>query len=584
MKPLLSCEASGALDRLAASVLSLDELQLMESASLALWRKFIEFEPRAGIARITAFCGKGNNGGDGLAFMRHAAIARSRLTAGDFSLPAEERAPTVRVESGRAAEAIGLVAIVSDRDLSGPCRRQLESARAAGVRILGWNDIGEIELKQLAENSDWLVDAVCGTGLAGAARGEAASMIESFARVREWNPDLNVAAIDLPSGLGDSWSPGFPLVRADITLALEPRSCTLYYPGARTGCGKILPVDGVFSAFMYDDLATAFLLEASDAGAGIPRARDDDYKTLRGKLELCAGSPATPGAAVLAARAAQASGAGYVTLHADALLVGTYADAMPSIVLKDIAGLDPRTERFDAALAGPGWGKSDRRRGILAVLAASGSPLVLDADALGMLDPCEAGREGSRHPWLLTPHPGEFDALSRKISETDPATGDQNLNFPGQLAFTAERYGSVLLYKSNVSWIVGQGFLPLVWDGSTPEIGMAGSGDVLAGLAAGFAAGLGARVGEHERRPGRSGTRQQSPASESGTGLLFRAAASAVVIHGEAGRRLAARMGWFTPEDLIRECAFLVRKVDRDRRSSGGNSEEIGLTGKGACG
>ncbi len=59
--------------------------------------------------------------------------------------------------------------------------------------------------------------------------------------------------------------------------------------------------------------------------------------------------------------------------------------------------------------------------------------------------------------------------------------------FSESIGALAKKLDMLVLAKSHISWIQG-GNTRFVWEGMTPELGVAGSGDVLAGLFAGLLA------------------------------------------------------------------------------------------------
>ena len=120
-------------------------------------------------------------------------------------------------------------------------------------------------------------------------------------------------------------------------------------------------------------------------------------------------------------------------------------------------------------------------------------------------------------------------------------------------------------YKSSLTWIAEPAGSLAVWEGRTPELGTAGSGDVLAGLFAGLAAvSLASRSALGGGKPAR-----QAP--QSAGDALRGAAHCAVVAHGLAGRRLAREKGWFGAADLAAECALIMRGASRARSIGAGS-------------
>jgi ADP-dependent NAD(P)H-hydrate dehydratase / NAD(P)H-hydrate epimerase len=174
------------------------------------------------------------------------------------------------------------------------------------------------------------------------------------------------------------------------------------------------------------DIGIEAASDLNEIGAPAPRLPGpDDHKYSRGYVAILAG--AMPGAAALAATAAAKGGAGYVRL------IGPTVPGIPHAIVQGEGALEDflSDKRIGALVIGPGLGRGDEARGLLDLALASGRALVLDADALHLLD----GR--SVPGAILTPHGGEFAALFPDLegSKIDKARA------------AAARTGTVIVYK-----------------------------------------------------------------------------------------------------------------------------------------
>ena len=503
MRPLVGFASALALDASAMERYGLAGDLLMEAAAVGM-AAAIEADPalRAAMASgspaVAAVCGGGNNAGDALAVLRRLALSGKK----------------------------GLVAIAPER-LGPVAERRLAEARLAGVRVIGFDDD---EARPAVAGAGVVLDGLSGVGFKGPARGalaRAAALVSSAAGV--------VVSVDVPSGVGSLQSadadPGEP-VRAAATLCVEPLKAEPYYPGFRPFAGRILPIGGVFERSAGSS-STMALLEPEDLRDALPRLDPDCHKGDRGAVCAFAGSYGGVGAAALCSRAAAAAGAGSVTLLARDELVPILSSMLVSQMVRPES--DPGTRRFTAALAGPGWGVDERNALRLEELWDAAMPLALDADALRLLAASGLSRRCS--PLLLTPHLGEFAPLAAVAagrSPDDPAAVElaarrARFDTAAVVAETAAYYGAVVALKGAVTWIGDPDGRLAVWDGREPALATAGSGDVLAGLAAGYLA-RGASAWD--------------------------AARAAVIAHGLAGRALARR-GFFEAEALVPEAARL---------------------------
>src|SRR5439155_678693 len=148
------------------------------------------------------------------------------------------------------------------------------------------------------------------------------------------------------------------------------------------------------------------------AGARLPKLTPTMHKGDRGRVTVVGGSSGMTGAALHAARAALAAGAGLVKLVAGPETIQAARASLPDVLTLESAlgpELEPAAaealEWADALVVGPGLGRAPARAPFLqAVLARRPLPTVVDADALALfVGPVE-------RPVVLTPHLGEFRA------------------------------------------------------------------------------------------------------------------------------------------------------------------------------
>lgn len=171
MIPQLSSAQVSEVDRLTSERFRIPVSWLMEAAGWQVARHCR--------GRTYVVCGKGNNGGDGLAAARH--LHRWGRLAG--------------------------VACLDFEGLRGPAAEQAQALLALGV-------VPDREPEP--RGAQLVVDALLGTGLSRPAEG----------RVAEWIALLNgsgarVISVDVPSGLdADSGAAGGPCVRAAVTVTL----------------------------------------------------------------------------------------------------------------------------------------------------------------------------------------------------------------------------------------------------------------------------------------------------------------------------------------------------------------------------
>ena len=466
MIPLYTAAQTRDIDREACAGADLSGFDLMGRAAEALWEVV-----RSDFARATDTCvyaGSGNNAGDGylLAVLMH-----------------------------RAGRAVRVAQVGDPGRLDGDARRTFEQARDAGVAMGPWaQDADDIP--------DLAVDALLGTGLARAPQGDFAMAIEQINRA-----DL-VLAVDIPSGLcADTGVAHTPCVAASVTVTFIARKQGLYTADGPDHTGRIRFAGLAVEAEQILE-ADAELLSWEHCRTGLARRLHNTHKGSYGHVLVVGGSAGYEGAAVLCAMAALRAGCGTASIVRP---VGAAPVAAPPELMCHVAG-DRRTltalvDRADVLVVGPGLGRDETARDILATVLELNRPLVLDADALRLVatDPC------SREDWILTPHPGEAAALLGIDSAR--VQGDRI----GAARALAERYGGVAVLKGCGTIIADAGGVA-VCEGGNPGMATAGTGDVLGGIIASLLA------------------QGQTPAQASRTGVCLHAAAGDhAARRGEAG-------------------------------------------------
>jgi hydroxyethylthiazole kinase-like uncharacterized protein yjeF len=410
--------------------------------------------------RIVVVCGKGNNGGDGLAIARQL---------------------HVRFNPRR----LWVVLIPEPDALSGDAAANLGMLRACGVQE--YKDFGP-EMRP----ATLIVDAILGTGLSGAAKGPA---LDAILEINTSFPLAKVIAVDIPSGLsGESGTPPGEYVRADATVTFTaPKVCHAMPPACDfMGDLEIAPIGSPPSMYENDErIQLGLVTPESIAPCFAPRPRDSN-KGKFGHVLVVAGSRAKPGAAAMAGLAALRAGAGLVTVacpeSALASIASHSAELMTEPLPETASGEIARAavDRISELAAkrtllaiGPGIGTNlETRDVVLQLFDDVPVPMVIDADALNCL--ADASWEGTRALRVLTPHPGE---MSRLTSRTIPEIQADRIS--SARSFATSRKVIVVLKgeRSLIGFPDGR-----VWINPTgsPSMAKGGTGDILTGMVSGL--------------------------------------------------------------------------------------------------
>ncbi|MFN2468152.1 MAG: NAD(P)H-hydrate dehydratase [Gaiellaceae bacterium] len=317
--------------------------------------------------------------------------------------------------------------------------------------------------------ADVLVDALFGTGFSGEPREAAASMIDAIN-----GSGAPILAVDLPSGVDASTGEvGGAAVRADVTVTFHGPKVGLVIGPGRYHAGAVVVADiGLAPAETEHRLVTAEILKL------VPRRRPTDNKYSAGSVLVVGGAPGLTGAVCLAAEAAFRADAGYVAVAVPAPSLPVVEARLLEAVKGDVADVFDLAERASALALGPGLGRGpEQRRLVRGLLASTGLPAVVDADALDGFEPVQ--REA---PTVLTPHAGE---LGRLLDEDSDWVSAHRLEAARRCA---REFDAVCLLKGADTIIAGPDGRALVYADGPPGLATAGTGDVLTGVTAAFLA------------------------------------------------------------------------------------------------
>jgi NAD(P)H-hydrate epimerase len=492
---------------------------LMEDAG----QRVVEFLAReyAPLAeqRIVVFCGKGNNGGDGMV------VARQLHT---------------RIHP----RSLDVVLASDPADLRGDAAANYRMLQAAGCAV-------SFETTPAMQSATLIVDALLGTGIHGAATGKSAELIRA---INDGFPSADVVAIDIPSGVdSDSGTVPGEAVHATHTVTFTAlKLCQVIGPACElAGKLHVAPIGSPPELYEKDASIWLALSEpALFAHLFQPRAIESN-KGMYGHVLVIGGGRGKSGAAAMAGIGALRAGAGLATVASSESATTAIASHAPEIMTEPLAetasgsissrSLDDSTlsrivEKKTVIALGPGMGgEPDTVQFIRRVVAELPAARVVDADGLNALGQHHVRAHGPR---IFTPHPGEMSRLTGKSIAAIQAD-----RIGTARTFACER-GVYLVLKGNHSVIAtpdGQ-----VWMNPTgsPAMATAGTGDVLTGMIAGLIA--------------------QFP-EQLATALL-----AAVYLHGRAGELGAAKLGektliatdlfQFLPE-AMREVADLSHSV-----------------------
>ncbi len=461
---LVTSQQMRALDRAATQHHGIPSLMLMERAGAAVAATALEMAGRRkGV--IAIFCGRGNNGGDGLVAAR-LLIEQGREVAVFLCARPQELSPDARANWERCAPlTTHIFEVTSFADLT-PHHPVL-----AGAALI--------------------VDALVGTGLARAVDGLLAEVIVYLNALKR-----RALAVDIPSGLSaDTGTVMGVAVRADRTITFGLPKLGLYGGDAATYAGGVSVIDIGIPREAIDDVRTPYHLIDDEMVRALFAARSPaSHKGTHGHVAVVAGSGGKLGAGYLTAMAALRAGAGLVTYYLPAAAFEKFDARYPEIMCEavpdkgrghfhpeGVAALTNSLVGKNVMALGPALGTHDDTRQFeRELLVAPHMPIVIDADGLNNLDPDTLHYR--QIPMVLTPHPGEFARLTGVPVERQQR---ERLRLARELALRTHAHVVLKGHHTIVATREGDTYINPTGSAAMASAGM---GDALTGVIAGFIA------------------------------------------------------------------------------------------------
>lgn len=434
-------------------ILSID---LMERASRHFVGWFVEKFPIDKYPTTSVICGKGNNGGDGLAIARLLQqldydvaifiVDLSEQTTEDFESNLE------RVE-------------------------QLEKLQKLEVKY-----IEEVEDMPIFGAEEILIDAILGSGLSRPVEGTLADLVQFINECEN-----TIVAVDVPTGVFTEAPTTGAAIEADYTFTFEAPKLAFLFPENFHNVGDFVYQSIGLHPHYLDQVETPFHYITPEMVGSLYKKRDKfAHKGVFGHALLITGSYGKMGAAILATRACLRAGVGLVTVHVP---ICGY-EVMQTSVPEAMVSLDEDrfifTKVYDLpkySTIGIGCGLSTKNRtrnALCYMLKHVNKPTVLDADALNILGQSPDWFEYVPANSILTPHPKEFERMFGRA--------DDNFERNELQRRKAQEYGVYIILKGANTCIATPEGLCYFNSTGNPGMGTAGSGDVLTGILTGLLA------------------------------------------------------------------------------------------------
>jgi NAD(P)H-hydrate epimerase len=429
MIPILTGEQMREADRKTIAS-GIPGLILMETAAARVADFLIERFRPIDEQRIVIVCGKGNNGGDGLAIAR-------------------------QIKARFQPKSLQVCLAPDPSQLGGDALANYRMYIAAGGRFAANPDPA----------ATLVIDALLGTGLSGPASG---LYLDWIRRINTGFPRARIVAVDIPSGLIE----GGEYVRAHHTVTFAVPKIPLVMSPLCEAVGE-LTIARIGIPDAHIDVSNVFLSELTDFAELLAPRTASAHKGSFGHVLVAGGAPGKSGAAAMSGLAALRAGAGLVTV-ACAEPYGFPPELMAAPLDSPLP-----LERKTVLAIGPGLGLDPAMvRLVREAVRDAKMPTVIDADGLNAIASL------AYRPWpedapprILTPHPGEMARLA-------PITGDR-LADARELA---KRWNCCVVLKGARTVIAFPDGEAFVNPTGSPAMAKAGSGDILTGVIAGLVA------------------------------------------------------------------------------------------------
>jgi len=340
-------------------------------------------------------------------------------------------------------------------------------------------DIPKLEAA-LVRKPALIVDGLFGIGLD---RPLDAAWIRFVSRVNESHRP--VLAVDVPSGLNaDTGEPWGAAIEATVTLTVGVPKQGMVQHTAWPHVGRLeVATDVGLIPCPFSESELRWIMPEDFEGFPAARAASG-HKGTFGHLAIIAGSLGFHGAAVLAARGAQRSQPGLISLHTHEQTYHIIASQMQAVMVKVWEATQKLPEHFSAYLIGPGLSApdlpNDMKLFTRRMWRDSLLPVVVDAGALEWIQQENLTKVGIR---VITPHPGEAARLRRTTPQLIQA------NRPLAVREISRQHGHCWVVLKGHQTLIGRSTGEIFVNGSgNPLLGQGGSGDVLAGYIAGLLA------------------------------------------------------------------------------------------------
>ncbi len=442
-----------ALDSFTIQEQQISSWDLMERAAEKLAEYFIKKYNTS--FQVHIFCGKGNNGGDGLALAR--ILKEKNYHVKVFVINHTEKCS-------------------SDFDIN---LKKLEKSNVEFINTIA-------DFKMQMDLNTIAIDALLGTGISKPVEGLLKEVIQTINKHYK-----NIISIDVPSGLFiDKMNDrDHAVVNATHTLTFQFPKLSFLFPENYKFTGDIQILDIGLSDNYIQSTASDFLaIDKLIIQSFLKKRNKVGSKWDFGHCLLICGSKLMPGAANIAVKSALKSGCGMVTLHSVNNVISTTAYQSNECILSEDKNENfisdiPDLKKYQSIGVGCGIGVNDNTLHALQQLLShknQSQKLVIDADALNLLAINQQLLNLLPKNTILTPHVKEFDRMF--------GTSENHYERLQKAKLIAKEKQVIIVLKSAYTAVVLPSESVYFNIHSEAALAKGGSGDMLTGLIVGLLA------------------------------------------------------------------------------------------------
>jgi NAD(P)H-hydrate epimerase len=450
MLEVLTVDQCKEMDKQSIIGIGIPGIVLMENAAISIFNEIVSKGEE-----FLILCGKGNNGGDGLALARHLILAgkkvRVYIVSSDKNFTSDFQTNFNIIKN-----------LIDEEDL---------------LFICSENDVNAKIARDL-ENYDVIIDGIFGVGLNKDLTGMYRKFIEYINLYSKF-----VVAIDVPSGLDCNFGSERGIaVHADVTYTFEvvKKGFLNYKAIDCIGNLKIVKI-GIPNNVKKANTGNIYILESKEYKKLLPKREIYGHKGSYGRALIAAGRRGFSGAAFITTECTVRAGAGLTTLICDEEVQGVLGnrltEAMTLTWKEDVMNL---MKNADSIAFGPGIGTGNREEKVLnQVISNSTCPIVIDADGITLLGKNRNIINNLRGRAIITPHPGE---MARFLGITVEQVEADRIKTAKEVA---SKYGIIVLLKG-YNTVISNGKDVYINPTGNSKMASGGMGDALTGIINGF--------------------------------------------------------------------------------------------------